>query len=187
MAKCNLCNARKGKRQCKMTDGTVCTLCCGQNREAASCAGCVFYQAPQRPYHEVPAYSVTEVHDNENLLNQSQVIEHALCVYDNETGGKMRDSHAIRILELLLDKYHFAEDNGIEDEYLRGGFACVNAAMEKGLEEMENEEKAKMLSIIRLVARRRTDIGKEYMEIIHKYTGAEDNSIDAEDNSEASD
>ena len=38
MAKCLICNSRKGKRKCKAKNGFICSLCCGKNR--GSLQGC---------------------------------------------------------------------------------------------------------------------------------------------------
>ena len=64
MAKCPVCNSRKGKRKCLIADSSICSLCCGNTRTAETCANCVFYQKPRRKYSEVPAYTVSEMDGN---------------------------------------------------------------------------------------------------------------------------
>ena len=54
MAKCPICNSRKGKRKCLISDSFICSLCCGNIRKAETCLGCTFYQKPKRKYNEVP-------------------------------------------------------------------------------------------------------------------------------------
>ena len=116
MAKCLICNSRKGKRQCLIADGLICSLCCGNTRTEATCSKCVFYQKPKRRYEEVPRYSVSEMDGNMDLQSYGNAIEGALCAYDIETEGKLNDSDAIRIIELLIDKYHF-QDQKMDDDH----------------------------------------------------------------------
>ena len=102
MAKCPICNTRKGKRKCLIADGLICSLCCGNTRTEKACSKCVFYQKPKRKYNEVPAYSVSEMDGNMELESYGNSIEGALCAYDIENEGKLNDSDAIRIIELLI-------------------------------------------------------------------------------------
>ena len=43
------------------------------------------------------------------LESYGNSIEGALCAYDIENEEKLKDSDAIRIIELLIDKYHFSQ------------------------------------------------------------------------------
>jgi hypothetical protein len=78
----------------------------------------------------------------------------------------------IKILELLLDKYHFS-DKKIEtdDQLLISGFDCVEKAITKDLPNIEKGILVKTLGVIRFVANRRTKFGREYISIIHQYVG----------------
>ena len=123
MAKCPLCNSRKGKRQCLIAEAPICSLCCGTTRTADACAGCSFYQAPKRDYNSVPAYTVAEMEGNEELERCGNSIEGALCAYDIKHEDGLTDKDAIRIIELLMDHYHFqdqaiAEENAIDPRRL---------------------------------------------------------------------
>ncbi|MCK4979920.1 MAG: hypothetical protein KAS62_05965 [Candidatus Delongbacteria bacterium] len=45
--KCSFCNAKAGKRVCKLKDGTlICPVCCAKNRNE-ECTDCQFYQASE--------------------------------------------------------------------------------------------------------------------------------------------
>jgi len=55
------------------------------------------------------------VDGNIELESYGNYIEGALCAYDIENGGELNDSDAIRIIELLIDKYHF-QDQQIDQE-----------------------------------------------------------------------
>jgi len=172
MAKCPICNSRKGKRKCLIADGLICSLCCGNTRTEEACSECVFYQKPKKKYNEVPAYSVFEMDGNMELESYGNSIEGALCAYDIENEGKLNDSDAIRIIELLIDKYHF-QDQEIEQEHqtIVNGFNYVDKSIREDLKDVENEKIVKVLGVIRFVAKRRTKTGREYMNVIHQYVG----------------
>jgi len=172
MAKCSICNSRKGKRKCLIADGLVCSLCCGNTRTEEACSECVFYQKPKKKYNEVPAYSVSEMDGNMELESYGNSIEGALCAYDIENEGKLNDSDAIRIIELLIDKYHF-QDQEIEQEHqtVVNGVNYVDKSIREDLKDVENEKIVKILGVIRFVAKRRTKTGREYMNVIHQYVG----------------
>lgn len=172
MAKCSICNSRKGKRKCLIADGLICSLCCGNTRTEEACSECVFYQKPKKKYNEVPAYSLSEMDGNMELESYGNSIEGALCAYDIENEGKLNDSDAIRIIELLIDKYHF-QDQEIEQEHqtIVNGFNYVDKSIREDLKDVENEKIVKVLGVIRFVAKRRTKTGREYMNVIHQYVG----------------
>ncbi len=172
MAKCPLCNSRKGKRQCLIAEAPICSLCCGTTRSAEACAGCSFYQAPKRDYNAVPAYSVSEMDGNTELERCGNAIEGALCAYDAKHGYALTDKDAIRIIELLMDRYHFG-DQGINEasRLIHDGVAQVDKAIKEDLSDVSRERLVKVLGVIRFVARRRTKLGREYMQVIHQYVG----------------
>jgi len=172
MAKCPICNSRKGKRKCLITDGMICSLCCGSTRTEDTCSKCMFYQKPQRKYNEVPAYSISDMEDNIELISYGNSIESALCAYDIKNAEKLKDNDAIRIIELLIDKYHFQDQQmDQENQMIVDGVHYVEKSMREDLKDVENEEIVKILGIIRFVAKRRTKTGREYMTVIHQYVG----------------
>jgi hypothetical protein len=172
MAKCLICNLRKGKRKCLIADGLICSLCCGNKRTEEACSKCVFYQKPKRKYNDVPAYSVSEMAENMELELYGNSIEGALCAFDIENGEKLNDSDAIRIIELLIDKYHFQDQQmDQEDQIIVNGVNYVDKSIREDMKNVGNEEIVKVLGVIRFVARRRTKIGREYMEVIRQYVG----------------
>ncbi len=50
-------------------------------------------------------------------------------------------------------------------------FQLNSKSIEEDLQDIGSEEIVKVLGVIRFVARRRTKIGREYMEIVHQYVG----------------
>lgn len=172
MAKCSLCNSRKGKRRCLVSDTMICSLCCGETRSEDMCAGCSYYQKPKRNYNEIPRFSTDEMQRDTQLSDYSNVIEGALCAYDLELENKLKDKDAIKILELLLDKYHFLDEKiQTNEQILVSGFDCIETAITKDLPNIKGEILIKTLGVIRFVANRRTKISREYMNIIHQYVG----------------
>jgi len=150
----------------------ICSLCCGASRSEDACMDCSYYQKPKRKYNEVPKFTTTQMENDTQLSDYSNVIEGALCSYDMELKNKLQDGDAIKILELLLDKYHFS-DTKIEtnNPVLISGFKYLDKAIEKDLSKIDRETLVKVLAVIRFVANRRTKIGREYMSIIHQYVG----------------
>lgn len=172
MAKCSICNSRKGKRKCLVTDSMICSLCCGTSRSEDACMGCSYYQKPKRKYNEVPKFTTVQMEKDIQLSDCSNVIEGALCAYDNELENKLQDRDAIQILELLLDKYHFLDEKiQNKDQVILSGFNYVQKAIEKDLPQIDHDILVKLLSVIRFVASRRTKFGREYIKVIHQYVG----------------
>ncbi len=172
MAKCAICNSRKGKRKCLISDNLICSLCCGNTRTEEACSECVLYKKPKKQYNAVPAYSPSDMDGNIELESYGNSIEGALCAYDIENGQKLNDSDAIRIIELLIDKYHFKDQEmDKEHQILVKGVNYVDKAISEDLNNAKNDEIVKVLGVIRFVAKRRTKIGREYMTVIHQYVG----------------
>ncbi len=172
MAKCPICNSKKGKRHCLIADSPICSLCCGETRKPELCLECQYYQKPKRKYNEVPAYSVSEMDGDMELESYGNAIEGALCAYDIDNENILKDSDAIRVVELLIDRYHFKDHQIDTDSRLvLNGVNHVKEAIEKDLHDVNNEIIVKTLGVIRFVAKRRTNIGREYMNIIHQYVG----------------
>ena len=172
MAKCPICNSKKGKRNCLIVDGPICSQCCGNTRTEAACLECAYYQKPKRKYNEVPAYSVSEMDENITLASYGNTIEGALCAYDIKNHRELRDSDAIKIIELLIDKYHFQDQKmDEENELIANGVNYVEKAIIEDLQKVGNDKIVKILGVIRFVAKRRTQLGREYMNVIHHYVG----------------
>ncbi|MCK4679353.1 MAG: hypothetical protein KAT48_14560 [Bacteroidales bacterium] len=172
MAKCPICNSRKGKRHCLIADSPVCSLCCGSTRNPDLCLECQYYQKPKRRYNDVPAYAISEMDRNMDLESYGNAIEGALCSYDTENGNNLKDSDAIRIIELLIDTHYFRDQQVDTDiQLIANGVNYVKEAIRKDLHDVSNEVIVKILGVIRFVAKRRTKMGKEYMNIIHQYVG----------------
>lgn len=172
MAKCPVCNSRKGKRKCIIEGAFICSLCCGNIRTKEACSECGFFQEPTRKYNQVPAFTVSEMDGNDELESYGNSIEGGLCAFDIEHNGLLKDKDAIKIVERLMDKYHF-QDGAINETntFIIEGFNYIDDIISKDLNDLDNEVIVKLLGVIRFVAKRRTNIGREYMNIIHQYIG----------------
>ena len=94
-----------------LEEGLICSLCCGETRSAEKCDGCSFFKDMQsiRNYKKAHYYTPTQVSDDMDLQDQAVVIESAICRFDEEQDGDLTDGMVQRILESLLDRYHFKD------------------------------------------------------------------------------
>jgi hypothetical protein len=172
MAKCPICDSRKGKRQCAIANGLVCSLCCGTIRKEDLCLNCSYYQKPKRKYNEVPSFTASQMEASGQLNDYSNAIEGALCAYDIENNKSLKDADAIKIIEMLIDKYYFKDTQiNCDDPYLLAGFNFIDAVINEDLADIDELVLVKILAVICFVAKRRTRTGREYMNVIHQYVG----------------
>jgi hypothetical protein len=173
MAKCPICNGSKGKRACHLHSAPICSKCCGSLRQATTCEGCGFYKPPVRKYEHVERFSPDEFDMMEDLHEIGFPIESALCALDRERGFSMSDREAIRILEVLIDKYVFKD----EEEWLRSkidelGCASVVEAADTVLTAFVFQDFIKVLGLLRHVAVRRIDVsGRRHMNMLQHFIG----------------
>ncbi len=177
MAKCPICDSRKGKRQCAIANGLVCSLCCGTIRKEDACLNCSYYQKPKRKYNEVPSFTTNQVHDSEQLTGYSNAVEGAFCAYDIENNKTLTDADVINILERLIDKHYFKDaETNCDSPFLSAGFNFVDAVISKDLAGIDEQDLVKLLSVLYLVVKKLTKTGKEYMNVIHTYAGPKTDS-----------
>ncbi len=113
-----------------------------------------------------------EMDENIELQDYGNVIEGALCSYDVEKDMVLRDSDIIKIVELLIDKYHFGDQQiDTNNLIILGGVYHVKDAIRKDMPDIDKTTLVKILGVIRFVAKRRTKAGREYINIIHQYVG----------------
>jgi hypothetical protein len=172
MTKCPICKSKKGKRSCLIVEDPICSTCCGNSRKEELCSECKYYQKPRRNYKDVPAYKVSDMDGNIKLEAIGNVIEGALVAYDEATENRLNDDNAIKIIELLIDCYHFGDQQfDTDNELILNGVCFVDDAIKKDLIDIDKDVLVKILGVIRFVAKRRTKLGREYMSIIHEYVG----------------
>ena len=113
-----------------------------------------------------------EMQDDLELQSYSNSIEATLCQWDNSLKNSLKDESALKVLEMLLDKHFFHdEDVSAADNVLQKGFEMVSASIEEDLSELSNETLTKIISVIHFAANRRTKGGREYLDFISKFVG----------------
>lgn len=172
MAKCPICNSKKGKRVCKLVENQkICSLCCGTTRDT-KCIGCEHYRSPleTRKYSVVPAYSTQEMESNFSLQNYSNDIETILCKIDKENNYELKDKMALDIYKLLMDKYYFNDKEFVfKSDIAKNGFELINKVIEYN--GIDKETLIKMLGLLYFISNRRTKGGREYFNVIQHYVG----------------
>jgi hypothetical protein len=174
MAKCPICNSRKGKRKCLATSSFVCSICCGDSRKAEKCAGCSFYKEDKliRNYSKVPFVSLEQMADDPDLQDYANVMESAICQFDHDHHENLSDKQIFGVLELLLDKYFFGDSTfNFENQLEREGFALIDQAIQDDLRDLSNQEVSKVIGTIYRSIKRRTSVNREYLEFIKQYVG----------------
>ena len=176
MAKCLMCNRVKGKRECQIVGGLVCSLCCGTTRNEKDCVGCEYYKSPQstRKYNKVPSYRPIDMDGNERLENISEHIESAFCTIDKYYKYELTDEIPKKILERLLDKYHFRDEKLVFNSIIvEKGFNYIEDIITKYRLLDDVDTLIKVIGVIHFVLVRRSRGNREYLKIIHKYAGDE--------------
>lgn len=173
MAKCPVCNDRKGKRQCRARSASICPPCCASIRDASACGDCGFFKPPARDYDHLPRYSSQEMLDAERLQRMSFPVEAAVCLADRESGYKMRDEQAIAMFELLLDIYSFGETKeGLAERIRTLGCGKVVEIVGRELAGQPRDEIVKVLGTARFTARHRDTGGRQHLDVLQEYCGA---------------
>ena len=174
MAKCLICNSRKGKRKCIDKNGFICSLCCGGSRSLEKCDGCSFYKGEKssRNYKMVPYWALSDMADEHSLQVDANSIESAICAFDEKQDRDLNDENIVKIIKLLLDKYYFKDEklffsNKLEED----GFLSVDQAIKEDLSKESSDEIAKLLGTIYRSALRHKDYRRAYLDFIHKHVG----------------
>jgi hypothetical protein len=143
MAKCPVCNTRKGKRKCAIVNNQfVCSLCCANTRKEEICLDCVFYLPLQHNYDAVPAFSAAVLANNHALQNYSHRLENAYQAPNPQD--------ALAIIELLLNKYHFNEaEIKTSNALWQAGFETADHVIKADLQEIDHETLINLLGAMR--------------------------------------
>ena len=174
MAKCSICNVRKGKRKCLATNTFICSPCCGEFRKSDKCSECSFYrdEKTNRNYLKVPSFELQKMADDIGIQNKANVIESAICQFDEDHNRNINDNIALRLIELLIDKYYFNDNNFIfKDALEENGFNLVDNAIKSDIKDISGEEISKIIGTIYRSIKRRTGGRREYINFIQQYVG----------------
>jgi hypothetical protein len=169
---CALCETKKAKRFCQIKNDEICPVCCASTRTSIPCTGCIHFVSPKRNYRELPMYKPPEMDGHAKREAISEVIEEAMATFDFYNGTSMNDWTAIRVIECLLDVYHFQEEHMVEPHpTVEACFQYVFKMMQDKLSQEDTRIIAKILGAIYFVANRRTTGQREYLQIIKQYVG----------------
>ena len=170
MAKCSICNSRKGKRKCLNTGTLICSLCCGTSRHESKCAGCSYYkdESSNRNYRKVPYFAIQDLKNDFKLQEISELMERGLCIIDEE--NDMDDARAARIIELLLDKYYFKDEPvAFKNKFEKYGFSFIDGHIEKNFPDTPQDVIYKVLGSILRSIHRHTNGKREYLNFVHQF------------------
>ncbi len=176
MAKCLMCNQKKGKRECQIVGGMVCSLCCGTRRNDIECIGCEYFvsEKESRKYNKIDKYTPSDMEQSFELQAISDVIEEAFCSVDAKENFNLRDSVAKEVLERLLDLIHYKDKELVfSSDLTEGCFSYVLDAMQENINDEDDEIVIKVIGVIYFVLNRRTKGNREYFSTIQKYVGGE--------------
>jgi hypothetical protein len=174
MAKCIICKERKGKRFCKITNTLICSICCNENRDPEYCAGCSFFCEiiTEKKYRDIPRIALPRMDKDDELQGYANTIESTLCALDAYSPGGIGDKIALRILELLLDRYYFKKETlTFENAQLQAFFSQMENAIKSDLNDVSDSILSQIIATIYFVANRRTHGNREYLDFIHQYVG----------------
>jgi hypothetical protein len=144
----------------------ICSLCCGESRTGEKCGGCSFAKpaSATRNYRNVPYYTTQEMADT--IESVSLVVESTLCRIWKNNPHIVNDRTASRLVELLIDKYHFNDDAPPrESPEVEEGFHLLLRNIEKRLPQTSSEELVKVLGAVYRSIARRSD-GTSYLQFI---------------------
>ncbi len=173
MAKCTICNSRKGKRKCKKTDSLICSQCCGESRDPAACEGCSFVggTVTVRNYRSLPHCTIGEMERLPENTVIGMVIENTLSLIWNRNKAGVNDKTAQRLVELLLDRYHFKEEpDTLDDSILEDGYQRLCRVIDKELGDVPTDQLVKVLGAVYRSILRRSG-GCSYLQFINRFTG----------------
>ena len=174
MAKCTICNSRKGKRKCQATSTFICSRCCGESRSEDQCGGCSFFGggAVRRNYRKLPYYTISEMEASGENESISSIIESTLVMIWNSDRSLVNDRTALRLVEMLLDHYHFAEEPGeVKDQALAVGYQALLDNLANELDQVEPEKLVKVLGAVYRSIQRHSGGGATYLQFINRFTG----------------
>nr|MBF0222070.1 hypothetical protein [Desulfobulbaceae bacterium] len=100
----------------------------------------------------------------------SNVIESAIVQFYYDNDELVTDSDAARIVELLMDQYHFNdEEPRASDPLHTAGFDFLSLVIKGDLDDISEKELVKVLAAIYRSIQRRTDGRIEYINFVRNH------------------
>jgi hypothetical protein len=106
-----------------------------------------------------------------DLQSIANSIESTLSLWDQSCKGSLKDEHALRVLESLLDRCYFKDTVEIIEEPIKTGYQMVFDVIRNDLSDIPEEKIVRILGVIHFVAKRRAKGGRDYFDVIDKYVG----------------
>lgn len=172
MAKCSICNSRKGKRRCGATAAMVCSLCCGTSRREDRCSGCAWFEPDRRSrnYRSVPYFTTEEMASSLELERIAKVIELALQSFWRMAPQVFDDRLAARLVELLLDRHHFGDrSHGGVEQGLLVSLDFTQHVIDTELSDVAGETLVKVLAAVHRSIGRRAGGPTTYLEFVNNH------------------
>lgn len=173
MAKCTVCNSRKGKRKCKATDSFICSQCCGESRTPEKCDGCSFFKSASanRNYRKAPHFTTQEMADSPEKEKIALTIEVALTDIWLADKENVNDATVRRLVEMLLDNYHFGDtDMTVNDPILTAGYMLLCQRIKEELPHIPPEKLIQALGAIYRSILRRSAGSCGYLNFISQFS-----------------
>ena len=110
--------------------------------------------------------------DSLELEGIGQVIETALCRAWTADRKNFNDRIAVRLIELMLDRYHFNEgEQPIDDPVLGAGHQLFSTVISDELSRVPADKLVKVLGAVYRSIQRRTVGGSSYLQFVSQFTG----------------
>jgi len=107
--------------------------------------------------------------ENERI---SMVIENSLSLIWNRDKRQVNDHTVQRLVEMLLDQYHFGEpQNTTNETVLADGYRTLQEEIAENLGQVPAEQLVKVLGAIYRSIQRRSSGGSSYLQFINHFTG----------------
>ncbi len=110
--------------------------------------------------------------DNPDLENIANVVELSLCQIWESDRQHVDDRTAARLVELMIDMYHFNDDTPLVDtSVLEEGFRFFSQNIGNKLTHIPPEQLVKVLAAVYRSIQRRTLGGSNYLQFVNQFTG----------------
>jgi len=102
----------------------------------------------------------------------SSIIEYTLAMIWNSDRRRVDDRTVLRLVEMLLDYYHFGEEPGeMKDQILAVGYQALLDEIADELDQVEPEKMVKVLGAVYRSIQRHSSGGTTYLQFINRFTG----------------
>lgn len=152
-------------------------MCCGESRSPEKCAGCSFFKdtSADKNYRKVPYYTTREMAESHEKERIAHVIEATLSYMWKANKANINDRTARRLVEILLDKYHFNDadeaEPQIDDPTLSTAYQHLCTRIDEELEQVPAEQLVKALGAIYRSIQRRSAGSCSYLQFISRFAG----------------